>query len=206
MKNIEKRISPLIQSQFPSFYQEEGPNFIAFVKAYYEWMESSGKPINEARSLLEYLDIDTTSDTFIKNFKKTLIDSLPENIVADKRLLMKHILELYRAKGTKRAYALLFRMLYGEDIDLYIPSEYIFKPSDNSWKIPTYIETTSHPKLASLIGTKIRNNASATAIVESVDKKIVNGRTVNILTITNLIDKFRVGDRIYQSIANNVTS
>jgi len=42
MKNIEKRISPLIQSQFPAFYQEEGENFIAFVKAYYEWMENSG--------------------------------------------------------------------------------------------------------------------------------------------------------------------
>jgi len=46
MKNIEKRISPLIQSQFPSFYQEEGENFIAFVKAYYEWLENSGTYIN----------------------------------------------------------------------------------------------------------------------------------------------------------------
>ena len=46
MKNIEKRISPLIQSQFPSFYQEEGENFIAFVKAYYEWLENSGIYIN----------------------------------------------------------------------------------------------------------------------------------------------------------------
>lgn len=42
MKNIEKRITPLIESQFPSFYQEEGENFIAFVKAYYEWMENAG--------------------------------------------------------------------------------------------------------------------------------------------------------------------
>lgn len=204
--SIEKYISPFIANQFPSFYQEEGPNFIAFVKAYYEWMESSGAPLHEARSLFEYLDIDTTSDVFIKNFKKTLIESIPENVVVDKRLLMKHVLELYRAKGTKRAYALLFRMIYGEDIDLYIPGNYIFKPSDNTWKIPSYIETTSHPKLASLIGTKIRNNAGATAIVESVDKKIVNGRTVNILSITNLIDKFRVGDRIYQAISNDVTS
>ena len=46
MKNIEKRISPLIQSQFPSFYQEEGENFIAFVKAYYEWLENSGTYVN----------------------------------------------------------------------------------------------------------------------------------------------------------------
>lgn len=46
MKNIEKTISPLIESQFPSFYQEEGENFIAFVKAYYEWLENSGTYVN----------------------------------------------------------------------------------------------------------------------------------------------------------------
>ena len=39
MKDIEKLITPFIENQFPSFYKEEGENFIAFVKAYYEWME-----------------------------------------------------------------------------------------------------------------------------------------------------------------------
>lgn len=203
--SIEKYVSPFIARQFPSFYNDEGPNFIAFVKAYYEWIESTGKPIGESRSLLEYLDIDTTSDTFIKYFKNTLINSLPESVVIDKTLLMKHVLELYRSKGTKRAYELLFRLVYGEDIELYLPSDYIFKPSDNTWRVPTYLETTGHPKLSLLIGTKIRNNAGASAIVESVDKKIVSGKTINILTITNVSGDFKRGDRIYQSISNDVT-
>ena len=42
MKDIEKLISPLVEAQFPSFYREDGPNFVAFVKAYYEWLENSG--------------------------------------------------------------------------------------------------------------------------------------------------------------------
>jgi len=41
MRDIEQHISPLIEDMFPSFYKEEGPNFIAFIKAYYEWMERS---------------------------------------------------------------------------------------------------------------------------------------------------------------------
>lgn len=41
MRDIETKISPLISGLFPSFYQEEGPNFIAFVKAYYEWLEQN---------------------------------------------------------------------------------------------------------------------------------------------------------------------
>jgi len=41
MKDIESKISPLIAGLFPSFYGDEGPNFIAFVKAYYEWLEQN---------------------------------------------------------------------------------------------------------------------------------------------------------------------
>lgn len=40
MLSIEKKIAPLLRNQFPGFYQEEGQLFIAFVKAYYEWMEN----------------------------------------------------------------------------------------------------------------------------------------------------------------------
>jgi hypothetical protein len=48
---IEKTISNFIQNQFPQFYQEEGENFILFVKTYFEWMETEGQPIREAREL-----------------------------------------------------------------------------------------------------------------------------------------------------------
>jgi len=41
MQVIEKFISPLIKEQFPDFYKEEGDLFITFVKAYYEWLETS---------------------------------------------------------------------------------------------------------------------------------------------------------------------
>lgn len=41
MLNVEQHISPLVENMFPSFYKEEGPNFIAFIKAYYEWLENS---------------------------------------------------------------------------------------------------------------------------------------------------------------------
>lgn len=41
MRDIEKKISPLLASMFPSFYASEGPNFIAFIIAYYEWLENN---------------------------------------------------------------------------------------------------------------------------------------------------------------------
>ena len=41
--NVNQKISSLIASQFPSFYDSEGPKFEAFLQAYYEWMESQGQ-------------------------------------------------------------------------------------------------------------------------------------------------------------------
>jgi len=37
---IEQAVSPLVENMFPDFYYEEGPNFVAFMKAYYEWLET----------------------------------------------------------------------------------------------------------------------------------------------------------------------
>ena len=45
MQDIEQKISPLIENMFPSFYREEGQNFVMFVKAYYEWLETNHQVI-----------------------------------------------------------------------------------------------------------------------------------------------------------------
>lgn len=200
MSSIEKLISPFIAQQFPAFYRDQGPNFVAFVRAYYEWMEQTNNAVGHSRALLDYADIDKTAEQFIKSFKNQFIQSLPENTIADKRLLVKHILDLYRAKGTPRAVALLFRMVFDEDIELYIPNEFIFKPSDNIWKIPRYLEVLSHPNINKLAGTQIQNiGNTAFAIVETVSSRIVNGRTINVLEISSVRGDFTRGDRVYQT-------
>ena len=52
MKDIEKLISPLIESQFPAVYREDGPQLVAFVKAYYEWLENGGSYYNYASDVV----------------------------------------------------------------------------------------------------------------------------------------------------------
>lgn len=205
--NIEKFISPFIESQFPQFYQEEGPYFIAFIKAYYEWMEQTNNVINRSRSLMEYRDLDTTLDSFVKYFKNKYINSLPENIVADKKLLMKHILDLYRSKGTEKSYALLFRMLFNEDIELYVPGKYIFKPSDNEWVLPKYIEVSGSPYLFDFIGKKIYSSSlNSTAIVENFFTKQVGNKLVNVLSLSNIQGRFKYGEKIFSEDLPQITT
>jgi len=204
--SIEKNISPLIESQFPSFYQEEGPNFIAFVKAYYEWAEQQDNFINMTRSFYDIKDIDSTPEKFVKYFKNKYISSLPESIISDKKLLVKHILELYRTKGTKRSYELLFRILFNEEITFFIPGDFIFKPSEADWHVPRYIEISNHPLLGELIGRRIYSKDDGFATVESYFVKIVNNQTINVLMLSGLEGNFKFNEQIFCEDFPEITS
>jgi len=204
--SIDKFVSPFIPQQFPAFYKEEGPNFIAFVKAYYEWLESPGDALYHARSLLDYNDIDTTETAFIKHFKNTYLHSLPESIIADKRLLVKHILDLYRSKGTPRAYELLFKIIFNEAIELYIPGDFLLKPSDGEWVVPRYIEVSDSDYLEKLIGKQIYNSSrNATAVVESVNQKIISDRLMHVIYLSSVDGRFKYGERILSELVPEIT-
>ena len=41
--SVEGKLSSLVENQFPAFYKEEGPKFLAFIKAYYQYLETTGK-------------------------------------------------------------------------------------------------------------------------------------------------------------------
>jgi len=95
-----KNVSTLVKQQFPSFYLEEGGNFLQFIKAYYEWMEEQGNVIFKARRLGEFTDIDETLDEYIKYFMSKYLHGIPESVLADKKLLVKHIKDFYASMGS----------------------------------------------------------------------------------------------------------
>jgi hypothetical protein len=203
---IEKFISPFIEGQFPLFYQEEGPLFIDFVKAYYEWMETQGNIIYQSRSLLDYRDLDNTLLEYVKYFKDKYINSLPENIIADKKLLIKHILELYRSKGTDNSYKLLFRMIFNEDIEIYLPGKNIFKTSDGEWDVPYYIEVSDNPYLSKMIGKEIISSSTqSSAVVENYFTKNVNKKVINVLSLNAINGRFKYGEKVLCPSLSEIT-
>lgn len=194
---MEKIISPFIASQFPEIYREEGPTLVAFIQAYYEWLDQVGNVGNLTRSIQDYTDIDTTLDQFISYFTNTYLNGIPVNVVSDKRLLVKHIKEFYQAKGSFRATQLLFRIVFNEDIDIVYPSDFILKGSDGTWVVPRYIEVTDSPYLSKLIGKQIYGSTTnATATVEQYIVKTFNNKIVNVLILSNLKGNFSYGELI----------
>jgi len=186
---VQKFVSNLIENQFPRFYQEEGPNFVLFTKAYYEWLEQKDQPVGEARRLLEYRDIDDTLQPFLSHFQQKYLYGIPFAIISNKRFLLKHILDVYRSKGTIQCYRLLFKLIYNEDIVVYLPGADILKPSDGIWIQPRYLEVSSgnDTDLDRFVGrTIIGVDSSTIAVVENWTKEAFNNDVINVLYLSNI--------------------
>lgn len=185
MKDIEKNISALVESQFPAFYVEEGPKFISFIKAYYEWMESTNNSTYHSRRLLNYRDIDETIDDFIINFKEKYLNNIQFTTSSNKKLLIKKSQDLYRTKGTERSIDLFFKLVYGINTDVYVPGEDIFRLSDGEWIKPEYLEVTREVRNISYVGKEIRGaDSGAIAFVERLVRRRVKSKYIDIFYIT----------------------
>ena len=197
---VEKYISNFIKNQFPSFYEEEGENFVLFMQAYYEWLETDGNAVGESRNLFDYRDIDLTIQDFLVHFQQKYLYGIPFNIISNKRFLLKHILDIYRSKGTYRCYQLLFKLLYNEDVEIYLPSYDMLKASDGTWVEPKYLEVTDSIALPDIKGRQVVGSVSNTvAIVEHYIREPVNNNLTASLYLSNILPKggsFSVGEKL----------
>lgn len=207
MSTIYKDIHFLIENQFPQIYRENGPDFVTFVQEYYKWLTQEGYILDQARSLFDYDDIDTTLDRFLESFKAKYMYGLPQNILGNQRLFQKHILELYRAKGSDAGLALLFRLLFNEDVGKYIPSYDIFKTSDNTWVQDRYLEVTYTSEFFNYHNKIITGSDSGTrAIVEKIEHKNIDGVNIYIIVVSNKTGKFVIGESLLCEDVNPINA
>jgi hypothetical protein len=135
-----QKTSLLINRQVPEFVREENPNFIAFLEAYYEFLENKqgsqqNDMVAQSKDLRYITDVDYSIDDFQENFFNTYASLIPQNVEVDKGILIKHILPLYLAKGSEKSFKLLFRLLFNEEVEILQPKTNILKASDGKWLI-----------------------------------------------------------------------
>ncbi|HET8686405.1 MAG TPA: hypothetical protein VFM18_07040, partial [Methanosarcina sp.] len=128
----------LVQEQVPAFVSQEHQTFLAFLEAYYEYLSENQFVISER--LIDYLDADNVPQEFLDYFWEEIRD-IPGTVIVDKRLLAKHIRDLYASKGTRKSYNLLFRILFNEDVTIYEPKEDMLRSSDGKWTETDIIRT-----------------------------------------------------------------
>ena len=126
MALVKPKLSSLVQSQLPEFVREDYQSFVAFLQAYYEYLETTQVDPQTLR------DLDNTLDSFIKYFKDELAINLPNSNV-DSRFLLQHMKEHYGAKGSEASFKLLFRILFNKEVTLDYPSKQMLRASDGRW-------------------------------------------------------------------------
>jgi len=207
--DFTKNISNLVADQFPAFYQEEGEMFIAFVKAYYEWMETEGQVLYGARRLSEFRDIDKTVDDFILRFKNKYLANIQFNVATNKQLFIKNALEFYRAKGSERAVDLFFKLVYGLEARVYYPGDDLFKLSDNTWQNERYLEVIPNRDNLNFVGQQVFGAISgATAFVERLVRVKKGSQMIEVLYLSGLNGDFQTAENVITRNLgdNNVTA
>jgi hypothetical protein len=212
MRTLDQNIDVFIEQQLPQFYVDqkyggEGLLFIEFLKNYYRWLHSTDEIGYKTRKLLEYGDIDLTTDELLERLKNKYIADLPSNIVGDKRILLKNSLDFYRNKGNEKSYDILFRALFDKDVTIYLPGRDILKVSDGEWNTPRYLEVSLVPNLQSYVNKKIVGIGSgATAIVENYHQITSNRKVIEILTISNVNGFFTRGEYVRLSTSTDIAN
>jgi len=95
-----------------------------------QYKESSIRANNK---LLEYSDIDRTTEQFLTYFQQDFMPSLDSSLNANKRTTIKHIRDLYQKKGSPDSLKFLLRLLYGQEAEVKYPYDNTIKSSESSY-------------------------------------------------------------------------
>jgi hypothetical protein len=211
------RVSTHVRQQVPAFIRDRKQLFVSLLEAYYEYMEvnkpvlQNGRVIQRAKNLRNYIDPDFTLDDFLEHFYNQFLAFIPKNTDVDRRLLLKHVKDFYRARGTEKSFKFLIRLLSSgsKETEFYYPKEDVLRASTSTWYIQKALRliditydgapiTESNLSFFYLFeGLQITGDISgATAIVDRADHFYDNGYLTDELTVSSILGQFEAGELI----------
>ena len=191
-----QKTSLLIPSQLPGFIRENPDynNFVSFVQAYYEWMETNGQVLDRAQNLLNYKDIDSTTNDFIDYFINDFLQYFPQDALISKATAVKVAKELYQSKGTPASYQFLFRILYNSDFDLFYTKDAVLKASAGTWYVAKSLKlATLDPNFQNI--NNYRLFGETTKSIATVENSVIAGTKTEVF-ISNIERLFQSGEYV----------
>ena len=213
--NFANKISSKVSAQLPEFIRSDTnyETFVAFIQAYYEWMEQqnigSGKEgvVYGTQNLLNYQDLDFTEtgetfNKFIDYYINDFLPNFPKEALTDKSKMVKIARRLYETKGTPASYQFLFRALYNSDADIFLTRDVVLKASDGKWYVSKSLKlATNDEQWLSIDNLRVFGLKSKS--IATVERSLaVSGKTE--VYITNIERLFESGENIIVVDNNNI--
>lgn len=197
----------LINNQIPSFYIEDGPKLISLLQEYYSFLHKGGNSESAAKNINKLNDIDeirdyydqyledsggqytsantawtTAANTFVTKvenlYKSNYLLNFPTNSVSFQHLI-KHVLSIYRSKGSERAFKTLMRGIFNVETTIEFPYDKVLKPSSGIFKFDSYVQTIYEDEVLLFKETTITGAESgASAFVEDIVIRVIKGRII----------------------------
>lgn len=192
---LKEKLSTLVPDQLPEFIKTDYTTFVAFLEAYYQFLEQDQSAQELLQNARSYRDVDTTVDSFVEYFLKQYCADLPRNSPVNKRQIVKQIKDLYNYKGSEKSYKLLFQLLYKKNPEFFYPNTQVLKTSDGKWvqQVSIYVKTIvgDADSVAGKVATVISNNNKA--LVNVLQKRYAIGidpesTSLEITTRTDLFE------------------
>ena len=200
--SFEERISVQVEGQLPDFVKQDHATFVAFLEAYYEYMEQLGKPYEIIGNLDNYFNVDKTVDDYLKYFKNQFGKDVPEAVFvnANKPQVLKKLRDFYRSKGSEKSFQFLFRLLYKEEIEFYYPGSDMLRISDGKYssdKIIRCVDTSGIDAAAGFLGKTITGETStAHGVVELVLNEYVGPFNVSTIYLSKVVGTFQALENV----------
>lgn len=198
-----KSIVPFIKSVIPNHIVDSNSLLPEFVEAYYAWLNQPQNVQHVAYSIENLADIDRSLDEFVEEFSEEYLSDILEHAIVDKSLLIKHLSDLYKAKGSTPSYELFFRLLYGKDVEIFYPREQMLIASDGKWiqEIALFATPVSGD-IMDLVGKEVTVNTQQVPVKVFVEKIIPKDNNIYQIYINkNYYGSISVGDTLqYGSI------
>ncbi len=162
------------------------------------YKESSIRANNK---ILEYSDVDRTTEAFLEFFQRDFMPSLDASLNANKRSTIKHIRDLYQKKGSPDSLKFLLRLLYGQEAEVSYPYDNTIKSSDSSYaserRMVVNIPIEKDRPQATDTITEYEGGVVYAQGIVNIVYPVVGSDTLFSLDITNIASKeFRQGSDI----------
>jgi hypothetical protein len=193
--------SLLVKDQLPEHVRDNPDynNFTLFLESYYQWLEQNGKVTERTKNLLEYRDIDKTTDEFMDYFVNEFLPYFPKDSLVSKQEALKVAKQLYQTKGTPASYQFLFRTLYNSDFDVFYTKDSVLKPSSGIWYVPKSLKlATSDVRFLNIANYRLLGET--TRSIATVETSIKAGLKIEVF-ISNIERLFHSGE--YVTVVDN---
>ena len=137
--------SYITEFEIPEWIRIEYPKYAEFIKAYFSFMDadddyttrlgtSTPSPNYILQELIDRFSISHYHGDFLESLLQQYALDFPLDKEVDTRFLIKKIRDFYSSKGSSESIKTFFRMVYGEEVEIFKPYEYVLRPSDGIWE------------------------------------------------------------------------